>query len=191
MKTTHFRFILLPVIILGTWFTLHTLSIIIDGLTDELGPADVAVILGNKVEPDGQPSARLKSRLDCAISLYYQGYFPRIIVSGGVGKEGFDEAIVMRDYLMRKGIHQKNILVDSQGKTTFHTAQNSVALMKQRGYRTIMVISQYYHISRTKLAFRKMEIKQIYSAHARFFEWRDLYSIPREVVGYYKYKFKE
>lgn len=43
---------------------------IIDGLNDELKPVDAAVVLGNKVEVNGRPSERLKSRLDKSVELY-------------------------------------------------------------------------------------------------------------------------
>ena len=38
------------------------------GLHDEAGLADVVVVLGNTVHPDGSPSARLRARLDKAIA---------------------------------------------------------------------------------------------------------------------------
>lgn len=37
------------------------------------------------------------------------------------------------------------------------------------------------------LAMRRMGITPVYSAHARYFELRDLYSTAREVVGYPAY----
>ena len=72
-------------------------------LSDELEKADVALVLGNKVEPDGTPSARLAARLDRTAELYHEGYFPLVIVSGGTGKEGYPEGTAMRDYLVNKG----------------------------------------------------------------------------------------
>src|ERR1700744_1646521 len=71
-----------------------------DGLHDRLGKADVGVVLGNKVEANGQPSLALAGRLDEALALYRQGYFPKLFVSGAFGKEGLPEAPVMRDYLV-------------------------------------------------------------------------------------------
>jgi vancomycin permeability regulator SanA len=90
--------------VLFLWFIIHTILIVTDGLNDELADVDIAVVLGNKVELDGQPSNRLKARLDKSVELYGTGYFKNIIVSGGIGKEGFDEAKVMKEYLVNKGI---------------------------------------------------------------------------------------
>lgn len=171
------------VTIIGLTFFISAIALIIDGLNDHLGQSDVGIVLGSKVEIDGNPSARLKARLDKTISLYRAGYFNAIIVSGGFGKEGFDEAEVMRGYLIQHHIPSTAILMDPKGNTTQATAQNSYRIMQEHGFKTAMIITQYFHISRTKLAMTQCDISDVYHAHPDFFEWRDLYSIPREVIA--------
>ncbi|WP_026478568.1 YdcF family protein [Alkaliphilus transvaalensis] len=173
--------------ILMLWGVIHAITITIDGLIDELGQADVAVVLGNKVELNGEPSKRLRARLDRAAELYHEGYFKYVIVSGGVGREGFDEAKVMKNYLVRKGVLIDDVIEDNEGYNSMLTAINSKSIMEDFGFESVMVISQYFHISRTKLAFKKVGVEKVYSAHGRIFEIRDFYSIFREVIGYYKY----
>lgn len=158
-----------------------------DGLTDEVGTADVAVVLGNRIEKDGTPSDRLKGRLDKAVDLYNKGWYSHIIVSGGMGKEGYDEAVVMRQYLVDRGIPAENILIDSAGINTFFTAKNSARLMAMHEWKSTMVISQYFHISRSRLAMSRFGVQRIYAAHADYYEWRDVYSLGREVVAYAYY----
>lgn len=161
--------------------------LVFDGLTDNIGPSDVAIVPGSKVNPDGAPSARLAARLDRARSLYQAGLVRAVIVSGGTGVEGFDEAEVMKDWLVAHGVAASAILVDSAGVTTGATARNSAALMQSHGLKTATVATQYFHVPRTALALRKAGVAVAHTAHARIFEWRDLYSIPREVVGYAAY----
>lgn len=172
------------------WFIIHTTFVIIDGLNDELKPVDVAAVLGNKVEANGQPSERLQARLDTSVELYDRGYFTFIIVSGGIGKEGFDEAKVMKAYLIDKGIPEDKIIEDNKGYNSYMTAQNSSRIMDELQLDSVMVITQYFHVSRTKLAFRKMDMKEVYAAYAKIFECRDVYSIIREFPAYYKYLIK-
>ncbi|MHA3771506.1 YdcF family protein [Verrucomicrobiota bacterium sgz303538] len=162
-------------------------ALVWDGLSDEIGTADLGLVLGNTVYPDGTPSPRLAARLDRALELYRQGTFPLILVSGARGKEGHDEASVMRDYLVSRGVPSTHVLVDSAGYTTFATAKNTHTLMNQRQLRSVLVVSQYFHVPRAKLALMRFGIPTVYSAHARFFEARDLYSIPRELVGFLRY----
>jgi vancomycin permeability regulator SanA len=160
------------------------------GLNDDLDRSDVAVVLGNTVNADGKPSARLQARLDKTIELYQQRVFKNTIVSGGLGKEGFDEAIVMKQYLVAHGIPSTQIYVDSQGNTTYLTAKRAAQLMTEHNWQSAIAISQYFHLPRTKLALQRFGIKTVHTAHADFFELRDLYSTVREVFSYCSYQLR-
>ena len=168
-------------------FILAATLIVADGLTDDIHSADVAIVPGNTVEKDGRPSARLSARLDQTVVLYRQGLFHDVIVSGGIGREGFDEAEVMKRYLVEKGVPEGRIHVDSGGNTTHLTARNASQIMRENGWQSAMVVTQYFHVPRTRLALQRSGITQVFSAHARYFELRDVYSIAREVVGYGAY----
>jgi vancomycin permeability regulator SanA len=113
--------------------------VIIDGLNDELKPVEVAVVLGNKVEVNGQPSERLKARLDTLVKLYNGNYFTFIIVSGGIGKEGFDETKVMKSYLIDEGIPEDKIIEDNNGYNSYMTAQNTSKIMDELELDSVMV----------------------------------------------------
>ncbi|UCZ53507.1 YdcF family protein [Bacillus shivajii] len=186
-KTKFKRFFLIFFIFFVAWFVIHTVVIVVDGFTDDLNQADAAVVLGNKVELDGEPSKRLQARLDKAAELYDEGYFDYVIVSGGVGEEGFEEAKVMKNDLVGQGIPTDRIIEDDNGYNTAMTAENSRVIMDQFGLDSVMVITQHFHISRTKLAFKQEGFEEVYSAHAEIFELRDLYSTVREFPAYYKY----
>jgi vancomycin permeability regulator SanA len=173
------------IVILALWFSIHTIAILVDGLNDERIKSDVGVVLGNKVNPDGSLSERLISRLDKALELYNDSTIRLIFVSGGLGKEGFYEGTKMYDYLAENGVPKDRIIVDNFGNTTEATAINFQKLYLNGG--SVLVVSQYYHISRTKLAFKNVGFKKINGVHAEYFEIRDFYSIIREFVGYYKY----
>ncbi|MFF2090782.1 YdcF family protein [Paenibacillus sp. NPDC058174] len=190
MKSVFVRRFLIAAAVLFLWFIIHTTIIIIDGLNDELKPVDAAVVLGNKVETNGQPADRLKARLDRSVELYKENYYNYVIVSGGIGKEGFDEAEVMKAYLVDKGIPGDKIIEDNNGYNSYMTAQNTSKIMKDLNLDSVMIITQYFHISRTKLAFSKMDMKHVYSAHAKIFDFRDIYSLIREFPAYYKYLLK-
>lgn len=168
-------------------FILSAALIVADGLTDEIHAADVAIVPGNTVEKDGHPSARLRARLDQTLALYRQGLFPDVIVSGGVGSEGFDEAEVMKLYLVENGVPEGRIHVDGGGATTYLTAKNAARIMRENGWQSAMVVTQYFHVPRMRLALKRSGITPVFSAHARYFELRDIYSIAREVIGYGAY----
>jgi vancomycin permeability regulator SanA len=162
-------------------------ALVIDGLTDVVGRSDVAIVPGNMVYPDGTPSRRLAARLDRARALYADGRVKAVIVSGGTGAEGYDEARAMKAWLVKHGVPASVIIEDSAGVTTMATARNSAAIMRAHGMKTAAVATQYFHVPRTVLALRKAGVTVNQTSHARYFEGRDLYSIPREVVGYASY----
>ncbi|WP_116866260.1 YdcF family protein [Pseudomonas syringae] len=179
MKTLY-----LTLLSLGTLFILSASLLVIDGVSDTAKTSDVAIVLGSKVTPDGVPSARLQARLDRAVELYRQGLVRSVIVSGGTGVEGFSEAVGMANYLAeRSGLPREAILLDEQGNTTQDTARNSAQIMKQRGFKNAVVVTQYFHITRSRYALNQAGVTQVSTAHARYFEWRDLYSLAREVAA--------
>lgn len=149
-------------------------ALVSDGLTDELGKADVGLVLGNTVERDGKPSARLRARLHRVLALYREGYFRFIVVSGAVGKEGHDEAAVMHDYLVKRGVPPDDVAVDGKGRTTYLSARNVKDLLRERGFKSVLVVTQYFHVPRTKLALRRFQVSPVYSAHAQIFEPRSV-----------------
>ena len=172
-------------LLLAVWVVLHTAFIVYDGTRTPARQADVAVILGNKVNEDGTLSPRLEKRLEAGLALYQNKLVDKIMVSGGLGKEGFYEADKMSDYLLSMGVPAEDILVDNLGNNTEATAQNSWSASRATPFKSVIVVSQYFHITRTKMLFRKMGFTEVQGASPHFREWRDLYSIPREFVAYY------
>lgn len=181
-----FTFIKSIFVILIVWFLAHSIYITIDGLTDKQTNADVAIVLGNKVNEDGTLSERLKARLDKSIELFNQKRVKSIIVSGGLGKEGFWEGKKMQEYLVENKIPIDKILVDNFGNDTEKTVENSIRIIDSFNFKSAISVSQFFHQTRTKKLFRKKGFENIESASPNYFELRDLYSIFREFVAYYK-----
>lgn len=157
------------------------------GLRDDVARVDAILVLGNKVESDGTPSPRLKARLDRAAELLAAGWARWIIVSGGTGKEGFDEARVMRDYLITQAIPADQVIMDPLGVDTFATAVNARRILRERQLGSVLVVSQFFHLPRCRLALTRCGIAEVRHSHARFMEWRDFYSTARELPAWVKY----
>jgi vancomycin permeability regulator SanA len=167
------------------WFVVHLVYISIDGLTDSGKNADVAIILGNKVNEDGTLSERLQQRMECGLSLYRNGRVKKIIVSGGLGKEGFYEGDKMKDFLINRKVPDSVIIVDNLGNNTLATVQNTIKLKDSLQFKNLIVVSQYFHLTRTKMLFRKQGFQNVDSVSPKYFEIRDFYSLFREFVAYY------
>ncbi|WP_143825757.1 YdcF family protein [Nannocystis exedens] len=133
------------------------------------------------------PAAAPRSRR----ALYAAGLVPRLIVSGGQDPGSPYEADVMRDYLVARGVPAERIAVDRGGVNTHATARFVAADLRARGERSAIAVSQYYHLTRTKLALRRFGVDAT-GAHADLeLELREPWSLLREVVGFYAYLFKD
>lgn len=163
-------------VIASTWITA-------DGLTDEPAKSDLVIIPGNTVNPDGSLSPRLKGRLDAALSLWHQGLVSYFFVSGGVGKEGVDEAQAMKAYLVASGVPAHRIFQDSEGLNTEATARNAAELMQQHQFKSAVIASQFFHITRLCILLKQQGVNVVGNVHGHYFELRDAYSLAREVVA--------
>jgi vancomycin permeability regulator SanA len=167
------------------WFIIHSLVVMVVGLQNKPCVQDVAVVLGNKVNADGSLSPRLKARLDKSLALYQQQKVQFIITSGGIGKEGQPEGTVMKKYLILQGVPASKIIVDDYGNDTEASAVNSKRLCDSLGLHNITIVSQYFHLLRSNMLFKKQGFSNCCIASPSFFEWRDPYSLLREFAGYY------
>jgi len=178
------RWILVGVIGL---FAITAIGICVDGLTNTKERSDFGLVLGNKVHPDGRLSVALQSRVDQAAEWYQADLVGHLLVSGATGKEGHDEAEVMRTALVARGIPISAITVDSQGWDTRQSARNAAAFAKRRGFSSVTVITNYYHISRSKLACSQEGLSPARGSSPWRFHPDNLRSIPRDAIGWWLY----
>jgi vancomycin permeability regulator SanA len=163
--------------------------IVYDGLNDQGDHADAAVVPGTAVR-HGMPGPILRSRLDRAIELYRAGKFPLIIVSGATEVGGYDEASAMSNYLIEKQVPVTAIIQDKVGAHTSDTGRDVAAIMKARNLHSVMIVSQYYHITRMKLALKYAGIKDVEQAHVGVVQKEDAFMLAREVLALDDYLFK-
>ncbi|MFJ2995721.1 YdcF family protein [Pandoraea sp. NPDC087047] len=172
--------------LVGLWL-LSGVALTLAGLLTPAQSADVAIVLGNTVYRDGSPSPRLAARLDSAIQCYRQKQCGLVFVSGGIDAAGTDEAAAMRTYLMRHGVAEDRIAVDSNGVDTWSTAHHASTFMRDRGLSKALVVTQYFHLPRVMLALSRFGVRDISGTYPRFWESRDFYSIAREVPAFVWY----
>ena len=125
------------------------------GTTDYRRPASIVVVFGAQVHEDGRPSTSLRDRMDTAVGLYKARLVKKILVSGGVGDSGYNEALVMRDMAVAAGIRAEDVIVDSNGVSTEATVRDSVPFFGSAGSGPVLAVSQFYHLPRIKLAYQR------------------------------------
>ncbi len=191
MKFNYRRTIAGAVGLLFVFIAGHLLFITLDGLSDEINRPDYIIVFGNKVHPDGRVSERLALRLRRTLLLRRKFPNAKIIVSGGLGNEGQDEAKVMAAWLTRRGVPGYQLRVDSRGNNTFATGFNARAVLRGEKVSVaetpVLLVSHYYHVTRARLAFKKFGFRNIGTVHVIRTERREPWSLARELIGYYYY----
>jgi uncharacterized SAM-binding protein YcdF (DUF218 family) len=97
------------------------------------------------------------SRQDRAIALYKEGLAPLVISSGEAPKLPDSQrtfAEVGADYMLARGVPAQSILLMGETTSTYDEAQASLELAKARGFSTLLVVSDHYHLGRSRLVFR-------------------------------------
>jgi vancomycin permeability regulator SanA len=128
----------------------------IDGRSarDESRPADVILILGSAVWPNEQPSPSLRARTQRAIELYQDGYAPHLLLSGGLGRYGPEEAEVMRRLATAAGIPEEALILDKEAHSTWESIEKAREISQQEGWATVIIVSDPFHMQRSLLMAR-------------------------------------
>ena len=111
------------------------------GSLKKIDNADLLVVFGTKINEDGTPSSGLKARLDETVFVYRKHVASLIFVSGGLGKEGYNEAKVMADYLLTQNIPREAVILDEKGVNTRATVRNVVELCTKQHFKSVIAIS--------------------------------------------------
>ncbi len=117
--------------------------------------ADVILVLG-AAQWNGRPSPVLQARLDHALSLWQDGYAPRLLFTGGVGLgDTISEGEVSRQYARAKGVPDSAILVERRGTTSAESIRGAARIMQEQGLESAVLVSDSYHMLRLELLARR------------------------------------
>jgi uncharacterized SAM-binding protein YcdF (DUF218 family) len=153
---------------------------------DEAQPADIILVLG-AAEYRGRPSPVLRARLDHAIELYNRQLAPRILTTGGAGGDPvFTEGGVGRSYLISRGVPSEAIVVETEGESTVHSTSLAAEIMRRMELRSVIVVSDGYHIYRVKrmLEARGLTVYGSPRKDSAPEPLRDRWNYVRQAVGY-------
>ena len=148
--------LLVGVIVLYVW-----LGIVMDkGMQPKAdGTNAYAIVLGAKVNKNGEPSLALHYRLEAAVVYLEQYPHVKVIVSGGQGKEEpMSEAERMYTFLKEAGIKEERILRESASTSTYENLAFSKKLLPE-GETSVTIISSDFHLTRAQYLAEKIDLK--------------------------------
>jgi uncharacterized SAM-binding protein YcdF (DUF218 family) len=111
------------------------------------GLADAIVILGCG------SATRLACRVERGVELFRQGAAPLLLFSGG-GRGAEPEAVIMRRLALASGVPEAAFLLEPHSRNTWENAGESARLLRLRGLRRVVLVSDRAHLPRAVLLFR-------------------------------------
>ncbi len=125
------------------------------GASDAAQPADVIVVLGAQVLPDGRPGPDLLERTQHGIALFQSRLAPALICTGGHASDARSAAAVARRLAARSGVPVESVLLADGAMTTREDAARTAELMRGRGWRSAILVSHPLHLERARLLFAR------------------------------------
>jgi uncharacterized SAM-binding protein YcdF (DUF218 family) len=183
----------LGLLALATFLALTAARVVHEGSLQELHPADAIVVFG-AAEYAGHPSPVLRARLDHSFDLFHRGIAPVVITTGGAASDpSFSEGGVGRDYLMHRGIPERNLIAETQGSDTAQSAVRVAVIMRANGLHSCVAVSDAYHVFRIKKLLEHEGISPVYVAPRPESRPRSavqrIYAVLRESCSYLVWKF--
>jgi uncharacterized SAM-binding protein YcdF (DUF218 family) len=131
-------------VLIGGWIVHY-------GSTDHKKNSDCIIVLGAAIQGD-KPSPVFEERLRHAVNLYRNGYAPKLILTGGLGDgRKRSESSVASDFVRRFGVPNRDIIIEERSRTTYQNLQESADVMKAKGFRTAIVVSDPLHMERSMM----------------------------------------
>jgi uncharacterized SAM-binding protein YcdF (DUF218 family) len=120
---------------------------------DQSHDAEAIVVLG-AAQYNGKPSKVFQARLDHAYYLYKKGYSRAIITTGSYGPDlNYSEAHVGTVDLTKKGVDPADIITEQASLTTHDSIRAASRLLRSKGWKTVLVVSDGFHLYRVQAMF--------------------------------------
>jgi uncharacterized SAM-binding protein YcdF (DUF218 family) len=168
-----------------------SLRIVREASKEELLPADAIVVFG-AAEYAGRPSPVWRARLDRAYDLFTLKLAPVVITTGGAAADPtFTEGGVGRDYLIHRGIPERDLIAETLGSDTAQSAERVGVIMRTNHMRRCLAVSDEYHVFRIRQLLQHEGI-QVYVAPRAGSRprshWQRMMAVLREAVSYLVWK---
>jgi hypothetical protein len=156
--------------------------IVFDGSKDQGANADVALVV---VDADPAHDKSANAVLDRAIDLYKANDVSALIVSEVSSDKSNGVRPDTLAYLENHGIPEAGIIENKYW--TQDTGHDAVAIMNAHEFHSVIIVSDYYRISRLKLEILHAGMSQIGKAPVGKFQKEDGIKIAQEDIAIYEY----
>jgi uncharacterized SAM-binding protein YcdF (DUF218 family) len=160
-----------------------------------LARMDAIVVLGAPLGPGGALTTVLGERLDAGVALWHQGLAPVLCLTGGRTRGAqVAEAEAMAVAARVAGVPDAALLLETEARNTYENARNVARLLLPEGRRSVIVVTQPFHLRRARLHFGRAGLRSagfviedsIQFRSARGLRWvlREYPSLVRDLLLY-------
>jgi len=121
----------------------------------EAPSGQVAIVFGAGLWRDGTPSPVLRDRIATAAGLYFNGKVEKLLMSGSITSSGYSEPGSMRDYALRLGIPDEDIILDYAGRRTYDTCYRARHIFE---IDSAILVTQAFHLPRALYTCNQMGV---------------------------------
>ena len=147
--------LLVAVLYLGASFV----EVWVASRSDGRSAAQAILVLG-AAQYNGRPSPVLRARLDHALDLYESGLAPLLIVTGGSrAGDTSTEASASAQYLIGKGVPDRAIRREVQGRDTYESLRASKRFLVAEGISRVLVVTDGYHAARVRATAKEVGLR--------------------------------
>jgi uncharacterized SAM-binding protein YcdF (DUF218 family) len=179
-----FRFVFQLVFVAIVLFLFSAAAMIFDGLNDQGAKAEAALVVDAVVAAKG-PNAVL----DRVVEMHRSGEVNSVVVISskwlGEGQENGAEGIAK--YLEAHGIPSGDIIPSNYGGSLQETAHSAAAIVRTRNLESVMIVADYYDITRFKIALAHEGVKNVQTVHVGTVNKNDAEKIITSLVALYQY----
>jgi len=151
----------------------------------QLTDVDCILVLGYRVDGEGNPSPMLRDRVLRGVELYRLGISEILFFTGDSRHESYDEAGAMASLAKENGVLDERIVTDPYGLSTYDSIVRAAELY---GFERVVIVTQEYHLYRALYLAKEMGLDaygvasdlNTYGGQ----EWRDLRELLARVKDY-------
>lgn len=117
--------------------------------------ADAIVVFGGGVGETGSPGKSTMERSRFSVDLYNRGFANNIIYSSGYTWK-YNDAENMKLFALSMGVPDSHVILEQRAGSTYENVKYVSQIMKEKGFKKIVLVSSPYNMRRASLVFKKM-----------------------------------
>jgi SanA protein len=118
----------------------------------------VAIVFGAEVKRDGTPSVVLRDRIETSVALYKSGKVEKLLMSGDNRFVDYNEPEAMRQYALKLGVPDFDIVLDYAGRRTYDTCYRAKEIF---GVDSAILVTQGFHLPRALFLCKAFSIDAV------------------------------